>query len=60
MKLGRWREALEDLERALGMDPAIPGLHLRLAEVYLALDHPEIAAEHRRLALEWQPESQLE
>jgi hypothetical protein len=33
---------------------------LRLAEVYLALDHPEIAAEHRRLALEWQPESQLE
>jgi tetratricopeptide (TPR) repeat protein len=60
MKMGRWREALEDLERALAVDPAIPGLHLRLAEVYLALDHPEIAAEHRRLALEWQPEGRLE
>jgi predicted Zn-dependent protease len=55
-RLGRWKEALVDLERAL---PALPNdriLHGDLAETYQHLDMPEMAAEHRRLARENPPD----
>ncbi|HEX5271846.1 MAG TPA: tetratricopeptide repeat protein [Gemmataceae bacterium] len=49
-RMGRWKEALVDLELAL---PALPDdreLHGVLADVYEHLGNPSLAAEHRRLA----------
>jgi tetratricopeptide (TPR) repeat protein len=51
-KLGRWDEALIDLEAAL---PQLPGnLQLRetLVQAYSKLGMPEVAEEHRRIAAE--------
>jgi Flp pilus assembly protein TadD len=52
MKLGRWKEALADLEAALPTTPNPAEMHLSLAEVYRHLDAPAMAAEHQRLAKE--------
>jgi tetratricopeptide (TPR) repeat protein len=49
-KMGRWKEALTDLQAALPGYPKNPELHRRLAEAYEQLGAPEMAAEHRRLA----------
>lgn len=51
IKMGKWREALADLEMALSKSP--PGsasLHLALATVYDQLGVGAMAQEHRRLA----------
>ena len=50
VKLGRWREALTDLEAALPVLAQDPGLHRSLAETYRRLGLPEMAAEHQKLA----------
>lgn len=47
-RLGRWQEALGELELALRARPESPDLHTDLAEVYEHLGVPDIAAEHRR------------
>jgi tetratricopeptide (TPR) repeat protein len=47
-KLGRWKEALGDLEAALPALPKSPDLHRALAETYEHLGMAEMAAEHRR------------
>jgi tetratricopeptide (TPR) repeat protein len=52
MKMGRWKEALADLEAALPGTPNPVEMHLSLAEVYQHLDAPAMAAEHQRLAKE--------
>ncbi len=49
-KMGRWREALVDLEIALRTMAGNRNLHRTLAEVYQQLDQPTLAAEHRWLA----------
>jgi tetratricopeptide (TPR) repeat protein len=49
-KMGKWREALPDLEAALSKSPNDPSLHRVLATVYEQLGVPAMAAEHRRLA----------
>ena len=50
LKMGKWREALTDLEMVLAREPNFPGLHASLAEVYAQLNIPTMASEHRRLA----------
>ncbi len=50
VKMGRWKEALTDLQAALPGYPNNTVLHQRLAEAYEHLGVPEMAAEHRRLA----------
>jgi tetratricopeptide (TPR) repeat protein len=50
VKMGRWKEALTDLQAALPGYPNRPALHQRLAETYEHLGIAEMAAEHRRLA----------
>jgi predicted Zn-dependent protease len=54
VRLGRWKEALPDLEAALPRNPKDPLLHKRLAEVYDKLGVPAMAAEHQRLARQGQ------
>lgn len=49
-RLGRWRDALADLEVALATEPGDRELHADLAEVYAALKAPELSEQHRRLA----------
>lgn len=49
-RLGRWKDALPDLEAALRVGSRSAGLHRTLAEAYEHLGDPEMAAEHRRLA----------
>lgn len=46
-KMERWREALPDLEAALGRDPKNRDLHLALADTYDHLGDPEMATKHR-------------
>lgn len=48
--LGRWSEALVDLESALKSFPERAGLHKRLAVVYEQLGDTEMADRHRKLA----------
>jgi predicted Zn-dependent protease len=55
VRLGKWKEALPDLEAALVKDPKNATLHLDLAETYDRLGVPGVAAEHRRLAQESAP-----
>ncbi len=43
---GRWQEAREEYGRALRMDPTLPEVHLRLAEVAKAQDDGATAREH--------------
>jgi tetratricopeptide (TPR) repeat protein len=50
VRLGKWKEALPDLEAALAASPKDHRLHSRLAEVYAQLGDDALAAEHRRLA----------
>ncbi len=49
-KMGRWKEALNDLEAALMATPDNQDLHLALAEAYDHLGSSAMAAEHKRLA----------
>jgi tetratricopeptide (TPR) repeat protein len=49
-RMGRWREALADLEAALPAFPDNRQLHRTLAEVYEHLGLTEMAADHKRLA----------
>jgi len=49
-KLGRWQEALPDLEASLVDRKDEAELHLLLAEAYEKIGVPAIAAAHRRLA----------
>lgn len=51
-KMGRWKEALTDLQAALPGYPKSAGLHRRLAEAYDRLGATDMAAQHRRLAEE--------
>lgn len=49
-RLGRWHDAISDLEMALGVLPDRAGLHDVLAEAYTALGDEELANRHRELA----------
>jgi tetratricopeptide (TPR) repeat protein len=49
-RMGRWKEALADLEAVLPRSPSNPKLHAALADVYRHLGVPAMAAEHERLA----------
>jgi tetratricopeptide (TPR) repeat protein len=49
-RMGRHREAIQELETALRAFPARPELHLRLADLYEQLGENELAAIHRRMA----------
>ncbi len=49
-RLQRWTEALPDLKAALAVYPESADLHRALAETYVHLDAPGMAAEHRRRA----------
>ena len=50
VKMGKWREALPDLEAALSRSANNPNLHRTLATVYERLGVPAMAAEHQSLA----------
>ena len=50
IKMGKFREALEDLEAALPNSPNNAEMHRSLAEVYSQLEMPALADEHKRLA----------
>ncbi len=50
--MGRWKDALTDLEIVLAKAPGTTGLHSALAEVYDKLNQPALASEHRALATE--------
>jgi tetratricopeptide (TPR) repeat protein len=49
-RMGKWKEALADLELVNARDTNFPGIHAILAEIYAQLNDPGMAAEHRRLA----------
>jgi tetratricopeptide (TPR) repeat protein len=53
-RMGKWKEALADLETALTKSPKNVRLHQTLADVYTHLGVPAMAAEHQRLAREHQ------
>jgi tetratricopeptide (TPR) repeat protein len=46
-KLGRWKEAVSDLEAGLEANPNDPDLHRSLADAYEHVGDPNMAAEHR-------------
>ncbi|MEM6798448.1 MAG: tetratricopeptide repeat protein [Planctomycetota bacterium] len=48
--LGRWREAVEELEFALNRMPDSPNIHRSLAAAYDALEQPQLARSHREQA----------
>src|SRR5262249_43417847 len=50
VKLGRWKEAVSDLEFALPLLPNKRPIHLSLAKAYQELGLAELAQEHRKLA----------
>ena len=49
-RLERWKEALPDLKAALVVYPDRSDLHRALAETYVHLNAPGMAAEHRKRA----------
>lgn len=49
-KMGKWREALTDLEAALGANKYSPRTHAALATIYENLGMKDLAAEHQLLA----------
>jgi tetratricopeptide (TPR) repeat protein len=49
-RMGRWKEALPDLEAAVAAAPRDRDLHRTLADVYRHLGSPGMADEHERLA----------
>jgi tetratricopeptide (TPR) repeat protein len=51
-RTGKWKEALDDLEKVLLRGGDGPDLHRTLADVYAHLGDPGMAAEHRRRAEE--------
>jgi tetratricopeptide (TPR) repeat protein len=55
LAMGRWKDALADLEFVLTKAPDTSGLHSALAEVYEKLGHPALAAEHKTIAAESAP-----
>ena len=55
LSIGRWQEALADLEAVLTKAPATDGLHAALAEVYEKLGVQALAEEHKRLAAASKP-----
>lgn len=55
VKMGRWKEALTDLEAALPEVSDKRASHRTLADVYQHLGMPEMAAEHKRLARDKSP-----
>lgn len=50
VNLGRWQEAVTDLEYALPWYKTDPALHAALAKAYTRLGMKELALEHQRLA----------
>ena len=50
VRLGRWQEAVEDLEYALNGMPDVPAIHRSLGRAYDALGDKHLAAIHRRHA----------
>jgi tetratricopeptide (TPR) repeat protein len=52
VKMGRFKDALPDLEAALPRSPNSANLHRTLAQVYSQLELPAMATEHERLARE--------
>lgn len=46
-KLGRWQEAIDDLEFAVNGIPDAPGIHDALAKAYEAVGNGPLAASHR-------------
>jgi tetratricopeptide (TPR) repeat protein len=50
VRLGRWQEAVTDLEFALPQLPSTRNTHAALAEAYRGLGLRELAAQHERLA----------
>ena len=50
LRLGRWREAVADLERALPQARAKRRIHRSLATAYRELGQMELAESHRQLA----------
>jgi tetratricopeptide (TPR) repeat protein len=50
LKMGRWNEAVADLEAVLASRAKPAGLHEALARAYEGLGETTMAAEHRRLA----------
>ena len=55
-RMGKWQEALDDLEAALPASSDNPRLHQALAEVYDHLGDRDMAARHQRLAEEHRAE----
>lgn len=49
-KMGKWNEALADLEAVLAVLPKQDAVHETLAEVYEHLGNPQMAAQHKKLA----------
>lgn len=47
LRLGRWEEAIKDLEFALNGLPEMNGIHRSLATAYAALGYDELASVHR-------------
>ena len=52
MKMERWKDALADLELAVIGEPNQAEVHDKLAKIYDRMKLPEIALQHRELALE--------
>ena len=50
VKLGRWNEAIADLEFALNGIPDSPNIHRSLAEAYRETGNPQLAAVHDQYA----------
>ncbi|MBA3311889.1 MAG: tetratricopeptide repeat protein [Planctomycetaceae bacterium] len=50
LRMNRWNDALQDLERALPSLRENPRIHESLASVYEGLDQPEMAKRHRQEA----------
>lgn len=50
--MGKWQEALADLELVSAKAPATSGLHAALAEIYEKLNQPALAAEHKAIEAE--------
>jgi regulator of sirC expression with transglutaminase-like and TPR domain len=49
-RLGRWQEAVDDLEYALNGMPDVPAIHRSLGKAYDALGETQLAAVHRQHA----------
>jgi tetratricopeptide (TPR) repeat protein len=54
-RMGRWKEALTDMQKVLAAKPDDREVNLRLADIYDHLKMPEMADEHRKKAGEKAP-----